>query len=197
MYHCLPYLKIRLLSASLPWCVQWQMEISADVAHAQTPPSLCPKPPHLLTTPVWALALLFAGLAAFCNVVSLFHDLCASRAWEFFFPSLFPKIVPGIQQVLCKCWVNEWVGRWMDESVCSPKDYPVPAQSTCHCGFKAQNRYVTRLSLSLDTNGKMRSINWESSEGSGAFNPETSKHRSGPEARTLQSFHQSAMRWEK
>lgn len=43
----------------------------------------------------------------------------------------------------------------MDESVCFLRDEPLQAQSTCHCGFKEQNRYEAWFSLNLHTNGKM------------------------------------------
>lgn len=43
----------------------------------------------------------------------------------------------------------------MDERACSLRDYPKQVQSTCHCGFKEQNRYVAGLSLHLHINGDM------------------------------------------
>lgn len=96
-------LKIRLLSALLPGCVQWKMEILVGVAHAYRLSILVPQRPSSLAIFAWAPTLLLTGLIAFCNFVSLSHGLCFRRAWRFSFASPFPKIVPGVQWALHKC----------------------------------------------------------------------------------------------
>lgn len=86
-------------------------------------------------------------VAALSNFVSLVSWRVYRTAGRFFSASPFAKIDPrwSIQEVLHNCG--------MDESVCSPSvlqerkekkcplsDHPLQAQSTCHCGFKEQQR---------------------------------------------------------